>query len=55
MVLEEDKTKYKEELEISERALKKLCKRIRPRTLYVPVKSQDFFMWLKYHYSPFNY
>ncbi len=53
-VLEEEKIKYKEELKISENALKKLCKRIRPRTLYVPVKSQDFFTWFKYHYSPFN-
>lgn len=54
-VLEEDKIKYKEELKTSENALKKLCKRIRPRTLFVPVKSQDFFTWFKYHYSPFNY
>ena len=48
--LSENKAKHKDQIKKSKRALKRLCKRIRPRTLYVPIWSRDFFIWFVYHY-----
>lgn len=48
--LSENKKKHKDQIKKSKKALKRLCKRIRPRTLYVPIISRDFFVWFFYHY-----
>ena len=48
--LSENKKKHKDQIKKSKKALKRLCKRIRPRTLYVPIWSKDFFVWFVYHY-----
>ncbi len=48
--LSENKTAHHDQIVKSKKALKRLCKRIRPRTLYVPIWSKDFFTWLVYHY-----
>lgn len=48
--LSENKAKHKDQIKKSKKALKRLCKRIRPRTLYVPIMSRDFLIWLVYHY-----
>ena len=48
--LSENKKKHKDQIKKSKKALKRLCKRIRPRTLYVPIWSRDFFVWFMYHY-----
>lgn len=48
--LKENKALHKDQIKKSKKALKRLCKRIKPRTLYVPIKSKDFFIWAFYHY-----
>ena len=48
--LSENKKKHKDQIKKSKKALKRLCKRIRPRTLYVPIWSKEFFVWFMYHY-----
>ncbi len=50
--LSKNKDKHKAQIKKSKQALKRLCKRIRPRTLYVPILSKDFIIWLLYHYLP---
>lgn len=48
--LSENKSLHREQIKASKKALRRLCKRIRPRTLYVPIYSRDFLIWLIYHY-----
>lgn len=50
--LYKDKSANKIQIKKSRRALHRICKRIPPRKLYVPINSKDFRTWLFLHYLP---
>jgi glycosyltransferase involved in cell wall biosynthesis len=49
---EKFKAKYKGQYRQTRRVFHKLCQRIRPRTLHVPIYSKEFLIWALLHFLP---